>query len=58
MQLGLENLTWRQLRSVLGHPNAAPVTLKQLDVLFGLVRAQDEPDRRLFTGTLLVLLQP
>ena len=40
------------------HPDAAPVKLEQFDLLFALLLAQDQPDRRPLPRLDFVLLQP
>ena len=47
VELSPQELPRRQFRQVRRHADAALVELEQLDLLVALVRAQDQPDRRL-----------
>ncbi len=58
MQGLFQQFARRQLRQVLRDSDAALVELEQLDVLLGLVSAEDQAEWRLLAGPGLELLQP
>jgi hypothetical protein len=58
MQGLLQHLAGRRVRRVAGEPDAALVELEQLDMLAGLIGAEDQPQRRPPARPRVVLLQP
>src|SRR5438105_4564827 len=58
MELALQQGPWWQLGQVFRHADTTGLQLQQLDVLCRLSSAENETDRRVLAGALVIPLQP